>query len=484
MALQIGAPWQNGSPAFIQQGQVDWVAFGNSIWRASAAVLQRFAASGIQPATFGAGLALASQFRMSVGGRERMDHTMHSLRGVPGLDKLLWFGFGHQSFVKMMGETRLGLNCVALCSCLTEVHSEELAARVLRELWELKEFPEEYEPSHSQFLALVKACSGTVTRGGFGGELDAMTGYGNIEFPFQGHAASDAAELARALDGLFKMTRHKVETITFSGDNECAFLAAVARWLFDFTVYIEGPKGRLVYRSHESVTHENTQVLVQYSWQDQSGSLQQSMTFVLRSGEELIAGTISDRRWILKLPWDGCLKRAFGPKCRDLLRLTHVFGSYLGGCARIYAALATGEPNVGDFSRASFMEMSEYSHGRGFVHSATSIFAELESTTGLTAAMERSLYGTFEDAIRELEQNIQSLKASCRCDVCSDRQLGDSPAQSENGEKFDSEFLVALAMTIRHLITVLACTDRDESLSVAVKGLQSFRYLTFYAYRQ
>ena len=140
--LQIGSAWHDGSPNFVQQGQVDWIAFGNTVWSASAAVLQRFASSGIQPMTFGAGLALASQFRMSDGGRERMDQAMQRLRGVPGFGRILWFGFGYQSFVKLMGESQLGLNTVALCSCLAEVHSEELVARVLAELWKLNHFPE------------------------------------------------------------------------------------------------------------------------------------------------------------------------------------------------------------------------------------------------------------------------------------------------------------------------------------------------------
>ena len=482
MALQIGSPWQNGAPAFMQQGQVDWVAFGNTIWHASAAVLQRFAASNIQPVTFGAGLALASQFRMSVGGRERMDHTIRSLRGVPGLDKLLWFGFGQQSFVKMMGETQLGLNCVALCSCLAEVHSEERAARVLKELWELKGFPEEYEPAHSQFLALVKACSGAVARGGFGEELDAMIGYGEmLEFAGEGATASDATDLAKALDGLFQMTRGKVETVTFVGENECAFLAAIGRWLFDLTVYIEDSNGRLIYRSHESVTHGNTQILVQYSAQDRPGTLQQGTTFILPIGTALVSNDSMqfDRRWILKVSWDRCLQRAYGRKFKELLRLSHIFGSYLGVCARIYTALARGEPNVGEFSRAKFINFPDYAHGAGFIHGTTTIFSELERAAGLTDSMERSLHGTVDDAVKELEQNFQSLKKSCSCDVCSDRQLGDSPTSSEDSDRFSSDCLVALALTIRHLIMILACTDRDPHLLVAVHGLK-----TFYAFHQ
>lgn len=63
-SLQIGSAWRGGNPLFAQQGQVDWVAFGNTVWSASAGVLQRFAAANVQPVTYGAGLALASQFQL------------------------------------------------------------------------------------------------------------------------------------------------------------------------------------------------------------------------------------------------------------------------------------------------------------------------------------------------------------------------------------------------------------------------------------
>ena len=468
----------------MQQGQVDWVAFGNTIWTASAAVLQRFAASNIQPVTFGAGLALANQFQMSRDGRERMDHTIQSLRGAPGFDKLLWFGFGQQSFVRMMGETQLGLNCVALCSCLAETHSEIHAARVLKDLWELKDFPGEYEPAHSQFLALVKACSGAVSRSGFGQELDAMTRGGDCGITGHGDLAADTTDLAKALDGLFQMTRNKVETITFVGEKECAFLAAIGRWLFDFTVYIENIEGRLLYRSHESVTQGNTQILVRYSSEVRPGSVRQSATYILLSGRSLITDDSQDAcRWILKVPWESCLQQAYGETFQSLSALVHIFGSYLGCCARIYEALARGEPNVGVFSRVGFTEFSERGYGHGFIHSTNTIFVELD-TAGLNEAMKSSLNKTFEDAVKEVEQDFQRLKNSCSCCICSGYyHIGNPSLPPEDPEKLRDNCLVVLAMTIRHLISILACTDRDIALPVAVSGLKSFYTLYESVYR-
>ena len=134
-SLQIGSQWRGGNPPFMQQGQVDWVAFGNTIWTASSAVLQRFAAAGIQPATYGAGLVLFSQMRLDRVGQVRMEKVIRSLKSISGFGKVLWFGFKYQNFVHTMAETVPGLKCLAICACLAEAHSEGLAAWVLAELW-------------------------------------------------------------------------------------------------------------------------------------------------------------------------------------------------------------------------------------------------------------------------------------------------------------------------------------------------------------
>ena len=474
--LQIGPPWQNGVPSFAQQGQVDWVAFGNTIWTLSAAMLQRFAGSGIQPVTYGAGLALASRFRMSKDGRERMDQAMRSLRGIPGLDKILWFGFGHQSFVRIMGDNQLGLNCVALCSCLTEVHSEDVAARVLEELWELNNFPENYEPSHTQFLALVKACSGVVARSGFGRRLDAMTGHGLWLFSRTYSSmlkASNAIEIAKALNALFQITRAEVETITLLGQNECAFVAALADWLFDLAIYIEDDAGEVLFKSFEDLSREGAQVLVIYTEERFPTAIQQSTTYVLPVGTDVISiyNANSESRWIWKVPWNGCLVRTFGSTFQTLSGLSHILGSYLGSAARIYAALATGEPNVAAFSRPHFINFTQLSYGQGFIHSVTSIFEELGCIPGLNDRMEGALDSSLDDACKAVEEAAQTLINMCRCQVCS----GILPANPEWEPTLDNkgDCLFGLAVTIRGLIADLACINRDEALLVAVYGLQS-----------
>ena len=215
-------------------------------------------------------------------------------------------------------------------------------------------------------------------------------------------------------------------------------------------------------------------MLIRYSQDEQPDVLQQSTTFVLPLGTDVISQhiTSSESRWILKVPWDGCLLRVFGPTFRELTRLTHVLGSFLGGVARIYTALATGEPNVATFSRVRFIDFTELSYGKGFVHSVTSVFAELGRVPRLHDTMERALGASFDNASREVEQAALSLRNTCHCGRCCGRSSSD--ADSDSSIDPVGECLFVIAMTIRSLVTALASTSRDEDLSVAVYGLQSY----------
>ena len=202
------------SPGFVQQGQVDWVAFGNTIYSASIATMQRLANAGVQPVTHGSGLVLASQFHLSELGRRRLNDALQNLKSFPAFEGVLYFGFGVQSFVRLLAETQLGINCLALCSCLTDCHSPNVAAWVLTELCGILEFPAHFEPSRQQFLALVNACSGVVASTTFGATVLVMLGQGRGQtntirslFSDHGSKASRPKDIAKVLNGLFKLSK-------------------------------------------------------------------------------------------------------------------------------------------------------------------------------------------------------------------------------------------------------------------------------------
>lgn len=206
-ALTVQGPAGRDYPGFVQQGQVDWVAFGNTVYSASLATLQRFASANVQPTTHGAGLALASQFRMSELGHKRIEQALQHLKYFAGFEKVIYFGFGVQSYVRLLGDTRVGMNCVALCSCLVENHNEAFAAWVLSELWKALGYPHDYEPSQLQFLALVKACAGVMCNTTFGATVSVMLPIEARRDSRRSIKMSAPKDIAIVLEGLFKLSR-------------------------------------------------------------------------------------------------------------------------------------------------------------------------------------------------------------------------------------------------------------------------------------
>ena len=236
-------------PTFAQQGQVDWVAFGNTAWSLTSAILQRFSAAEVQPATYGAGLALGCQFELGALGSRRIEDQLRRLRGFESCQKLVWFGFGYKHFVHLLSESQAGFNCLALCACLVDTHTSDVAADILSKLWTVYGFPMEYQPSHVQFVNLVKACEGVLAQSPFGHIVEQMTDLGRYSSkmlydttmsPRNWGKCAESEGIASVLRALFDISKGKMETITVTGGLECAFIGGMAKWLFDLHVYIKG----------------------------------------------------------------------------------------------------------------------------------------------------------------------------------------------------------------------------------------------------
>ena len=284
-AVQIGVSAAQNNHSFVQNGQVDWVAFGNSIWSTSSIVLQRFASAGVQPITFGAGLALASVFDLDRIGKEHMHSALEKNNGIWSFEKVLWFGFGARSFLHVMADVQSGVNCIALCSALSEVHDEHAAAWILDELWKIYGFPQQYLPSHSQLTALVKACSGVLTKTEFSRISDRMLGHildPREVTPF----ISNVEDLAKAMSGLFKISKGVIARITVTGGIECAFVAAFAQWVLNLKVYVDDDAGRVI---HQDAHLEEAQVVVTYRRHADHSLIQvSSTTYVLREDDVMM----------------------------------------------------------------------------------------------------------------------------------------------------------------------------------------------------
>ena len=280
-----------GENGFAQQGQVDWVLFGKTAYTATFAVMQRLAQAGIQPITHGAGLALGTQFTFGLTGQNGVNDALSKLQGVPGFDNVLYFGFGYESFVRVIASSQLGVNCVVLCSALSETHSDEVTAWTLAALWEILLFPARYQPSQTQFLALIRACSGVLTSTTFSQTADMMLGdrrHTKMGYWGTQNRAASPDSLAKVLNALFKISRREAEGIKVFGGWECAFIAAMSYWLFNFTAQVFDEDGLQVFTSTDDDRSAQVVIFYQRDGTVLSNDLQlSSMTHILETTSKM-----------------------------------------------------------------------------------------------------------------------------------------------------------------------------------------------------
>ena len=458
--FQIGAPSGGNTPTFVQNGQIDWVAFSRTVWSTSSALLQRFASAQVQPITLGTGLALAAQFELDHVGNERMDKALKSMSGTWGFEKVLYFGFGVRSFVGVMADSQLGIQCVALCSALSEMHGEDVSAWVLEELWNLHDYPRQYLPSHSQLVALVKACSGVLAKTSFSRAADRMLGH-TFDLRDTLPWAGSHEDIAKTLQALFKISKGKVSNISVLGGLECAFVGALAHWLFNLKVYVEDELTNIVY---QDAIPEAAQVLITYRKPDDLALLQISeTTHILRELDSLFLRNPKLDQILLtfRTPWNGCLARIFGSTFTELTRLPHILGGFLGSAARVYRALATGEAAASEFRRLSYFNFPDLSHGQGFLRSVTSVFAELEQCNGLSDAMQRAESVSAQEALRTVEQTVINLAQICKCSRCTLQGIPTGRACAS-----------AVVFVIRSIISTASCTVKDPNVMPTIRGIQ------------
>ncbi|KAL9593397.1 MAG: hypothetical protein Q9179_005904 [Wetmoreana sp. 5 TL-2023] len=385
-----------------------------------------------------------------------------------------------------MAETVAGIKCLAICACLAEAHTEGLAAWVLAELWRICRFHEDYEPSHSQFLALVKASAGIISHTEFSRIMDKMLGdqlwrqplgplYPDQEAPDMDEGileASNAKDIASVLHGLFKVSRGDAAYIIVNGGIECAFIAALAHWLLNLKVQVQNSSGLTLFDN--TTGGEAVQICVRYG-ETRSDSIQVTgTTYLLGSCREII-GRIPDMEdfpLIARTPWETCLLRVFGASFIALSKLPHLLGDYLGGVARVYSALATGEANVANLSRKGFTGFSEASHGHGFIETVVSTFPELKNMDGLSDRMIYVADLTFDDAIRHIESSVLGLESLCSCEMCSKKH-----DESEINPPTSRTCIVGVAYAIRRIAMIMSSVVQDPESPTILPAIAGFACL-------
>lgn len=446
------------------------MAFGTTTWSITSTVLQRFSAAEIQPATYGAALALGARFRLGPNGQRRVDTAIRQLRASSSFQKLLWFGFGQKSFLYLLADNQVGLNCLALCACLADTHSTEVAGYVLSELWRACEFPPEYEPSHEQFVHLIKVCEGVLAGTTFGETVERMTGSQRLEARASRdenrasehwERCADPRDVALVLVALFNISVSRFQSIKVSGALECA----IAEWLFDLRVACVNHDG--------SCPIQDPQVLLQFTLglplaESKSMTRLESTSYYLTSTDDFwsqLHFSSSSSLLILRVPWETCLTRSFGIYFDKLCALSFTLGELLGSAARIYAGLALGEPDVGVFDdcRDNFVDFFDHCHGSGFVQATLVVFPELQRMPDLGRVMHLAEARPFSESVVALANSFVALSKQCNCQRCCPSSLPSHPTKT---------CIPAIASMILRVTRLLGTTQQDSMLLPTISGLR------------
>lgn len=448
--------------AFQQQGELDYVALSNSVISNTVLMAQRLAAAGISQITHEAGLATSTRFRLGHMGQSRVSEALGNRRPYFGFERILWFGFGHQSFLALLTEHQAGLNCAALCASLAEAYGVDRSAQLLQALWRVQGLSEFLEPSRTQFRALVNGCSGLLLATPFPDIVRRMAGP-CIDDGYTPVTISEtrSEDWAKAVDAIFQISKGNLRAIRIYGGLDVAFLGAIAHWLFDLRVWVELPDGTTTFSSCRRP--EQADVYLHYADMERSDALLQisSTTFVLRTIEDLIMDDPYSPM-TFRIQWKSCLSELFYEEVDNILKNVALIGGALGAIARIYEALRKCEVDVGGLSRTHFIDFQPAGYGRGFIDNVCYLFPEMStSPTFRTTALE-SLHTDVPTCIEKICSSIKDMTAGCRCSNCS---LGrDTVTQYHSCH-------VAVLFFIRTVASHMAHTDLKSPISPSRSGL-------------
>lgn len=319
------------SGGFVQQGSIDWVTLSKTTVSFSVELLARYTRAGVEPLTVAIGQALFAQSRLPADAQRRLNLSVSKLKAYSSAANALWFGIGFKHLIKTLMETEQGATLIAVSSGLMISYSCEFSAAVLKALCDKSMLPEKLTPALSQWGALISLCTPAVIASKFPilveGFSRLLMSNADKEAPSQ-MAATSSTELAAAIFEIAQLSAGKIANLTLMGNSDCAWLAALAEWLFSLQVEILDHLGNTLYQckgsSHKDIVSYDLTII---RLEDGQSSVRQN---VLHSRTQLVppgnrafsirTGPTYHLFYRGRSEWSNILTDTFGSVFQQLLR--------------------------------------------------------------------------------------------------------------------------------------------------------------------
>ena len=396
--------------AFVQQGTVDWPYLARASVRASVSVLTRLSGGGVELWTAAFAQVLLGTIRLSTEGEAHVNGALAKLHSFGTHGNLIYYGFGVKHIVRTLADSAEGMATLAICSCIVEVHSLSVSTQIVQEYAKLYGGRSEDHliPSFRQWECLVNSCSGVLATSPFGSVVEFF-----MSFCPYGNMCGDPKEVARALEGLARISRGLMKSMVLIGNSECGFLAAIAQWLLSLRVVIQNTAGDIVYPSIGADTTDY-QLMIIYS-EDQrlsQGISRTADTYYIDNIKELLPESAGADYLSGRVEWGNAITQTFGLSTRKLFQTPGILGETIGSAARIYFIPNGTVPlRPGSLQSRSRRHGPEVS-GRAFVDLACKILPELAGSKG---AMDLAVERSYDDACLHFEKAMAILKELCGC---------------------------------------------------------------------
>ena len=321
--------------SFVQQGTVDWSTLARASINASVSVITRLSGCGVELWTASLAQVILGTIRLSSEGESRLNEALAKLHSFSSHGNYIYFGFGVKHLVRTLAETSEGMATVAICSSIAEVHSLAISTQIIQEYVKLHSANADVSlmPSVRQWEALVNSCSGVLARSPFGSVVEFF-----MRFHAQIHMCADPKQVARALEGLARISSGLMKSMVLIGSSECGFVAAVAQWLLDLHVVVQNAAGNIVYPS-VGADIDNYQLMIIYSEDPETstGISRTADAYYIDHIGEMIPDSVGSDYLSGRVEWATAIVQTFGSSARKLFQIPGILGESIGSAAKIYS---------------------------------------------------------------------------------------------------------------------------------------------------